>query len=385
MRFGSYDDARYYFIDCILNDRPYWSDNPADPIMQTIMGSVSRMAALVALIRYFMETGVRAPRILEIGSFCGSSAVTMARALLRYHEGRGHITCIDPWAWTDRHPRLERNTWFDRNGKDIATYTYEDMFHHNVRSSGVADLITAHKGFSHDVLPALGDAKFDLVYVDGDHSYEGVLGDLRRCAPLLAENGILCGDDLDIQIPDLEEAKARQYTFSRAEHIRNWGRIGCPGITLALHEFFGRPITCVNGFFAQQKRDDGWQDLPWLKTAAPYSIDEVRKSLHSGPDLDIQRSPHPNLLAVSSLQLLIRIVAVLDDNPPQEVFFQGIVPVRAEDWEPCDCDLIILSSDCAQEQMARRCRELYGDAIPLLDLYAGLPGPVAKYNMDNWN
>lgn len=37
--------------------------------------------------------------------------------------------------------------------------------------------------------------KFDLIYIDGGHSYEVVKQDLNNFYPLLRENGIFCGDD----------------------------------------------------------------------------------------------------------------------------------------------------------------------------------------------
>jgi hypothetical protein len=39
------------------------------------------------------------------------------------------------------------------------------------------------------------DIKFDWIYVDGDHSYEGCLIDLENCLKVLKKNGIIFGDD----------------------------------------------------------------------------------------------------------------------------------------------------------------------------------------------
>lgn len=38
-------------------------------------------------------------------------------------------------------------------------------------------------------------ALFDLVFVDGDHTYENALADLRAWWPLVRPGGIMCGDD----------------------------------------------------------------------------------------------------------------------------------------------------------------------------------------------
>jgi predicted O-methyltransferase YrrM len=38
---------------------------------------------------------------------------------------------------------------------------------------------------------------FDLAYIDGDHTYEGVLKDLEVWYPLIKKGKVLCGDDYD--------------------------------------------------------------------------------------------------------------------------------------------------------------------------------------------
>jgi len=49
-------------------------------------------------------------------------------------------------------------------------------------------------GDSHEVLPTITDA-FNLITVDGDHTYEGACRDLQDCLPLLEVGGLLVFDD----------------------------------------------------------------------------------------------------------------------------------------------------------------------------------------------
>lgn len=75
-----------------------------------------------------------------------------------------------------------------------------------------------------------------------------------------------------------------------------------------------------------------------------------------------------------------KVVAVLDDAPDANCKILGLNPVLASSFNPELADAIILSSDTFQEQMRKRCRELYGEKIVLVDLYEGLPpGPYCKY------
>jgi predicted O-methyltransferase YrrM len=47
------------------------------------------------------------------------------------------------------------------------------------------------------------DEQFDLVHIDGDHSYEYVLNDVNKVLPLLHTNSILCMDDF--KLPGVEQ------------------------------------------------------------------------------------------------------------------------------------------------------------------------------------
>lgn len=41
------------------------------------------------------------------------------------------------------------------------------------------------------------EAKFDLIYIDGDHLYDAVAQDIANCAKLLEEGGVMVVDDAD--------------------------------------------------------------------------------------------------------------------------------------------------------------------------------------------
>ncbi|WP_051321275.1 glycosyltransferase family 2 protein [Chrysiogenes arsenatis] len=73
------------------------------------------------------------------------------------------------------------------------------------------------------------------------------------------------------------------------------------------------------------------------------------------------------------------ITAILDDFPDKTKAFWGLTPQNPIDWDTSQADAIILSSDCKQEMMRKRCLDLFGEALPLIDLYEGLPeGPYPK-------
>lgn len=112
---------------------------------------------------------------LEIGSFEGASAVW-----LMDHRPELQLTCVDIFG-----PAF-----------DDVTGEYEQRFERNVAEYG--DRITKLKGKSADVLKTLPRRKtYDLIYIDGDHSYEGALIDAQLAYPLLKKGGVLIFDDYD--------------------------------------------------------------------------------------------------------------------------------------------------------------------------------------------
>lgn len=55
--------------------------------------------------------------------------------------------------------------------------------------------VTLHRQFSYRALSGFPDKHFDFVYIDGNHTYEFVLRDLRDCAAKLKEDGLILGHD----------------------------------------------------------------------------------------------------------------------------------------------------------------------------------------------
>jgi predicted O-methyltransferase YrrM len=74
----------------------------------------------------------------------------------------------------------------------------------------LGELVLIH-GDSHITVPSFVrtniEVKFDMVLVDGDHSYEGALKDLENVAPVIKLNGVLVFDDIyDVRTPWLLDA-----------------------------------------------------------------------------------------------------------------------------------------------------------------------------------
>ncbi len=115
----------------------------------------------------------RGRRVLEIGSYCGRSTVSMAQTALFVHAidwGRGDKGAGD--AWTT--PALLDN---------LGRY-------------GVIDKVTVHVGRSVDCGLAGG---FDLCFIDGAHDYESVEADCKLAKRLVKKQGVIALHDWYLQ------------------------------------------------------------------------------------------------------------------------------------------------------------------------------------------
>lgn len=55
--------------------------------------------------------------------------------------------------------------------------------------------VCVHEGDSSTILQGFQDGSFDFIYIDGDHSYEGVQRDIRAATSKLVERGFLIFND----------------------------------------------------------------------------------------------------------------------------------------------------------------------------------------------
>lgn len=62
----------------------------------------------------------------------------------------------------------------------------------NVRSNSSVHL---HRGLSHEIMTSFPDNYFDWIYVDGDHSYQGIKKDIESSYPKLKIGGLLIFND----------------------------------------------------------------------------------------------------------------------------------------------------------------------------------------------
>lgn len=196
-----------------------------------------RYALLADLTRYVLR-GKDPVRILEIGSWAGASAITFGTIIRELEISDSRIICIDQWKKTFA---AEDSSLHHKNmNTAIARGEIEEVFHHNVKVCGLADMVEVKKASSREVLPELESAAFDLVYIDGSHEREDVLFDLQQAKRLIRNGGVICGDDLELMKNQIDPDTHNVALDKNTDFVVD-PRTGVsyhPGVTEAIAEMF---------------------------------------------------------------------------------------------------------------------------------------------------
>ncbi len=132
------------------------------------------------VLRYAKKGGVGA----EFGVFRGHFSVVISRVLQPQK-----LYLVDPWEKLG-----ERFNWgvgnYTNNNKLTTIEAKEDM----LRRTKDCPNIVVVEDFEDNFVAGLKE-KLDFVYLDSGHHYEEVLTTLRRIDGILAEGGVIIGDD----------------------------------------------------------------------------------------------------------------------------------------------------------------------------------------------
>lgn len=153
----------------------------ANPETRTPQRHARRLALLERLPKHAVGA--------EVGVFGGAFTLS----ILRVTRPR-QLYLIDPWemgATIGGHDDLQPL----HGDAAVMRGLREQVEHLTAGQPGVQIL----RGFSHDLLAAMPDDGLDWVYLDGDHRFDGIWGDLLLAAVKVREGGLISGDDLLIE------------------------------------------------------------------------------------------------------------------------------------------------------------------------------------------
>ena len=184
--------------------------------------SPANQRALEAVLRRVARPGMR---VLEIGTWKGLSTSVIARVV---QEVGGHVYCIDTWAG---------NVGVGGAHKQVLVTDVFAVFRTNMKLLGLWEVVRPIYMDSAVAPEILKDQFFDVIFIDADHRYEFVKGDVTRLLPKLKPGGIICGDDCEAFYRDVPAEFVEQNCHV---DFAVWnGRGYHAGVVKALHELWG--------------------------------------------------------------------------------------------------------------------------------------------------
>jgi hypothetical protein len=144
------------------------------------MGAVSSRNHIGPLLTSMGLTG--------IGVEIGTHRADYACILLDSWEG--HLVCVDPWCDLPGYDAQARMLWDtppEGRGGDRKV-AQDRLKKYNGRA-------TICQSTSEEACDCFSNERFDFIHLDGDHTFDHVLADLRRWWPKLKPGGIMLGHD----------------------------------------------------------------------------------------------------------------------------------------------------------------------------------------------
>jgi len=166
-----------------------------------------------AFLLYGLARALKPRVAVEIGSARGKSAAYVGRALKE--NGFGKLYAIDPHKSTD---------W-----NDVGSIDTLSIMRKNIKKLGVEHFVEIVREVSQSVAERWS-LPIDLLFIDGDHSYEGVRRDWELFSPHVTPFGVVVFHDTLWELqPDPQFSRANMGVPAFVEELRAAGH---PVITL---------------------------------------------------------------------------------------------------------------------------------------------------------
>jgi len=153
-----------------------------------------------ACLEWLYQQAGKMRTIVEIGTYRGRSAHALASGC------RGPINCVDPWPTTRKGQVWSVDKWagnakYQEDGEEI----YQDA----KKNLAEFDNLTLLRMTSLQASRQFQDASIDMVFIDGQHSYENVTQDISLWLPKAAK--LLCGHDYSPSWPGVQQAVQERF------------------------------------------------------------------------------------------------------------------------------------------------------------------------------
>ncbi len=166
---------------------------------------------------------IKASRILEIGAFKGETTAVLSE--IASHND-GYVIAVDPMQWAS-HP-ASLGEFID---KWLHPHSYEDAFRRNTsRIPGCPIKLYKNLSTDSELLsdPSETLREFDLVFIDGEHTYSGARNDLQNWGTRVRSGGLILMHDVRPRFPGVMRVFEE---YSKLPSIRaHWPKKGSVGV-----------------------------------------------------------------------------------------------------------------------------------------------------------
>jgi predicted O-methyltransferase YrrM len=130
-------------------------------------------------------------RVVELGSYCGRSSIVLAAGLTGASSGL--LVCVDTFRGSAEHQLGRRH--FDAGMLVNGVVNTYPAFLRNLEQASLLDRVEVMRRSTLDAAAGFS-ASIGLLFVDADHDYEAIRGDLRAWSPRLAQDGWIVLHDI---------------------------------------------------------------------------------------------------------------------------------------------------------------------------------------------
>ena len=169
--------------------------------------------------------------VLEIGVFKGQ-IVSLWSLIGEKENIKVDVTGITPLEGNPKHKNIFLNklkSIFSKKYRNdlIVGNNFDNLDYYEIINSvfnkfslNISNL-NIIKGYSNDekTLFQIKDKRYDIIYIDGDHSFSGALSDIINYSPKVNKNGFLVIDDASSNIPGTIFWKGIQEVSDAAENV----------------------------------------------------------------------------------------------------------------------------------------------------------------------
>ena len=152
--------------------------------------------------------------VVEIGSWQGRSSTFLARAVKE--SKNGNFYAIDHFGGN-----VGKESFYKVDG---TLNGLKDNFNHNISKFGLSDVVHLLDMRNTEAAKQLEENTIRFLFIDGDHTKEGVRRDIELFFPRLIKGSIVVFDDYFEGFPGLVEAVDEllaQYTFDKVFYHRH--------------------------------------------------------------------------------------------------------------------------------------------------------------------